>query len=323
MAYLSLILSVVYFLAWSIGMFYSFKTPGKRALWVPVFGILFFIGFGFYSLLASQVAMSNPPQLTAEAYNGVAVGAQDEEGEMIGGMSRDEVHGALGVPVDPTKLNLDLAEMGVSVPGEVGSRLMGEQVADATGATMTINFFGEPWTRRSRDTLGASAKDEKNGLKDLVICLKDGENEQCFTEGEDWEYEKEQTVEDVAATVAELIDATDEWVAEGSTDDNPHRITISHESEEKLGIVGNSAECVVATGPNTAVRLRRHDAGEPQQFKGGQDEVRLEYFYEPDIIMDANFSMTDRLVLVGFINDLAAGKVASGLGPVEDYKEKE
>ena len=47
-------------------------------------------------------------------------------------------------------------------------------------------------------------------------------------------------------------------------------------------------------------------------------QVHLFTWHEADPLMDGNFSMSDKIVLVGFINGQLVGKVQSGLPVIEE-----
>ena len=70
-----------------------------------------------------------------------------------------------------------------------------------------------------------------------------------------------------------------------------------------MGEIGNKQEGWVATGKNTGVKVGIVDNGSTQRFRGGMDSVTLKFWLEEEAVLDGNFSMTDRLVLVGFIGD--------------------
>ena len=93
---------------------------------------------------------------------------------------------------------------------------------------------------------------------------------------------------------------------------------IEPELEANIGVIGNELEGWVATGKNTGVKVGIADNGEPQNFRGGMDSVSLKFWYEDEAVLDGNFSMTDRLVLVGFIGDKLRAVRQSGIALLPD-----
>ena len=132
--------------------------------------------------------------------------------------------------------------------------------------------------------------------------LRENGNEVTFTEGEDWTYENNDTAETVAKKIGEAIDAHESWSAEGSTELAPTKVIIESALETNIGTLGNDMEGWVATGANTSLKVGIVDNGSPQNFRGGMDSVDLKFWVETEAVRDGNFSMTDRLVLAGFID---------------------
>jgi hypothetical protein len=246
------------------------------------------------SAMAAKDAMDNPENLTPEVYLGLKYNN-----------SVEEVIGRLGPAIqNPDRGSYDLTGKGLVIPSEISARLpAGENDAEAINAKLVLSIIGEPGRRNQRNTLGAKAANEGNGVSGLQIVLKENENEVTFTEGEDWTYENGDTAEAIAKKIGEAIDAHPSWIAEGSTELAPTKVIIESELEANIGTVGNVQEGWVATGKNTGVKVGIVDNGSTQKFRGGMDSVALKFWIEEEAVLDGNFSMTDRLVLVGFIGD--------------------
>ena len=294
MAYLMLVVGLAYAVIWAIGLKFAASSTGPRNVVLPALGLLAFLGLSGVSAMAAKEAMDHPEILTPGAYLGLQYNNSSEE-----------VLGKLGpAVVDPDRRSYDLTGKGLVIPSEISARLpTGENDADAINSKLVITVIGEPGRRNQRNTLGAKAANEGNGLSGLQVVLKENDNEVTFTEGEEWTYENGDTAETVAKKIGEAIDAHPSWTAEGSTELAPTKVIIQSELETNLGAIGNTQEGWVATGKNTAVKVGIVDNGSAQKFRGGMDSVSLKFWLEKEEVLDGNFSMTDRLVLVGFIGD--------------------
>jgi len=304
MAYLMLVLGLGYSAAWGMGLLFSAKSAGPKNTIVPGLGLVAFLGLSGVSASAAMTAMDTAQRLTTEAYMGLAYN-----------QSLEDVEGRLGhAVVDPNRSSFDLTGKGIVVPSEISARLpSGENSADAIPAKMVLTIIGEAGKRNQRNTLGGKAANEGNGLSGLQIVLKENETEVTFTEGEEWTYENGDTPEAVAKKIGEAIDAHESWVAEGSTDLGPTKVIIESELDTNIGALGNKMEGWVATGANTSVKVGIVDNGSAQKFRGGMDSVTLKFWLEKEAVLDGNFSMTDRLVLVGFVDDKLRAVRQSGL----------
>jgi hypothetical protein len=304
MAYLMLVLGLGYSTIWGMGLFFSAKSDGPKNTIVPVLGLLAFLGLSGVSAKAAINAMDTTQRLTTEAYMGLAYN-----------QSLEDVEGRLGKAIEnPDRTTFNLTTIGIVIPGEISARLpSGENSADAIAAKMVLTIIGEPGKRNQRKTLGGKAANEGNGLSGLQIVLKENETEVTFTEGEEWTYENGDTPEAVAKKIGEAIDAHESWTAEGSSDIGPTKVIIESTLEVNIGALGNKMEGWVATGANTSVKVGIVDNGSAQKFRGGMDSVTLKFWLEKEAVLDGNFSMTDRLVLVGFIDDKLRAVRQSGL----------
>ncbi len=298
MAYVMLVIGLAYAGIWAFGLKCAAKSSGPKNVVVPTLGLLGFLSLSAVSAMAAKDAMDSPEVLTPGAYLGLKYNSTSEE-----------VLSKLGPAVEnPNRASYDLTGKGLVIPSEISARLpAGENNAEAINAKMVLTIIGEPGRRNQRNTLGAKADNEGNGVSGLQIVLKENGNEVTFTEGEEWTYENGDTAETVAQKIGEAIDAHPSWTAEGSTELAPTKVIIESELEPNLGEIGNSQEGWVATGKNTGVKVGIVDNGSAQRFRGGMDSVALQFWYEKEEVLDGNFSMTDRLVLVGFIgNELKA-----------------
>ncbi len=293
MAYLMLVVGLAYSAIWGMGLLFSSKSDGPRNTIVPALGLLGFLGLSGMSAMAAKDAMDNPERLTPAGYMGIAFNQTIEE-----------VEGLLGpAEPNPDRKSYNLTGRGLVIPSEISARLpSGENFAEAISAKLVLTVIGEPGRRNQRDTLGAKATDESNGLAGLKIVLTENGNEVTFTEGENWTYENDDTAEVVAKKIGEAIDAHESWNAEGSTEAAPTKVIIESALDTNVGTLGNEMEGWVATGANTALKVGIVDNGTPQNFRGGMDSVDLKFWVEKEAVLDGNFSMTDRLVLVGFID---------------------
>jgi hypothetical protein len=294
MAYLMMVIGLAYSVAWGIGLMFASKSDGPKNTILPGLGLVAFIGLTGMSAMAAKDAMDNPENLTPEVYLGLKYNN-----------SVEEVIGRLGPAIqNPDRGSYDLTGKGLVIPSEISARLpAGENDAEAINAKLVLSIIGEPGRRNQRNTLGAKAANEGNGVSGLQIVLKESENEVTFTEGEDWTYENGDTAEAIAKKIGEAIDAHPSWIAEGSTELAPTKVIIESELEANIGTAGNAQEGWVATGQNTGVKVGIVDNGSTQKFRGGMDSVALKFWIEEEAVLDGNFSMTDRLVLVGFIGD--------------------
>ena len=309
MAYLILTIGLIYSVAWGVGLGFAAKSDGPKNIIIPGLGLVAFLGLSGMSAMAAKDAMNNPENITPAGYLGLKYN-----------MSAEEVIGLLGPEVEnPDRASYDLTGKGLVIPGEISARLpAGENNAEAIAAKLVLSIIGEPGRRNQRNTLGAKAEREGNGVSGLQIVLNENGNEVTFTEGEDWTYENGDTAEVVAKKIGDAIDAHPSWIAEGSPESAPTRVVIEPELEENIGVIGNELEGRVATGKNTGVKVGIADNGEPQKFRGGMDSVSLKFWYEDEAVLDGNFSMTDRLVLVGFIGDKLRAVRQSGIDLLPD-----
>jgi len=293
MAYLMLVVGVVYSVTWGMGLLFASKSDGPRNTVVPALGLIAFIGLSGMSAMAAKDAIDNPQRLTPEGFLGIAYN-----------QTIDDVEALLGsAEVEPDRASYNLTGRGLVIPSEISARLpSGENSAEAIPAKLVLTVVGEAGRRNQRNTLGARAANEGNGLSGLQIVLRENGNEVTFTEGEDWTYENGDTAETVAKKIGEAIDAHESWTAEGSTELAPTKVIIESELETNVGTLGNDMEGWVATGANTAIKVGIVDNGSTQNFRGGMDSVDLKFWVETEAVLDGNFSMTDRLVLAGFID---------------------
>ncbi|GEM_PF-1922417 len=293
MAYLMLVVGVIYSITWGAGLLFASKSNGPRNTIVPALGLLAFLGLSGMSAMAAKEAMDNPQLLTPEAFLGIEYNQTIENVELL-----------LGSAVEnPDRASYNLTGRGLVIPSEISARLpTGENTAEAIPAKLVLTVIGDPGRRNQRNTLGAKAANEGNGLSGLQIALRENGNEVTFTEGEDWTYENGDTAEVVAKKIGEAIDAHESWIAEGSTELAPTKVIIESELDTNIGTLGNKMEGWVATGANTALKVGIVDNGSMQNFRGGMDSVDLKFWVENEAVLDGNFSMTDRLVLAGFID---------------------
>ncbi len=294
MAYLLLMVGIGYTLAWGAGLVFAIKTEGAKNLLVPAMGMLIFVTLSGVAGQASMAAMKNPPRLTAAAYQSLQEG-----------MAPEEVSGILGGSDTKTdRQKMDLTGRGVSIPSDVAGRLnTGENSAEAVAARLALTILGEPSRRNAREGLGASASDEKNGLIGLQIVLTENGTEASFIEGEHWTYENEDTPEMVAQKIGDAINTHPSWEAEGSPEAAPKKVLIHSVLDTNRGELGNEMKGRVASGPNESVRVGYRDDGKWVQFRGGQYSVLIQYWTEADMALDGDFSMTDRLILIGYVDN--------------------
>jgi hypothetical protein len=294
MAYLLLVVGILYAFAWAAGLVFAVKSPGKKNPLIPAVGLLTFIALSAVAAQASIAAMKNPPRLTVEAYSALQEGMESQQVVTI-----------LGGPIaNPDRKQYDFTGRGISLPNAVGSRLApGANTAEAVPAKLVLTIIGEPGRRKARESLGASSADEKNGLIDLQVVLTENGNETSFIEGEHWTYENGDTPEQVAQKIGDAINAHPSWEAEGSTEAAPKKVFVQSALETNRGDFGNEAKGRVASGPNTAVRVGYREDGKWVHFRGGQHSVSLHLWSEADIALDANFTMTDKLILVGYVDN--------------------
>jgi hypothetical protein len=326
MAFLLLAFSAFYTLLWAAGLLLTLKSDGERNLPVPVIGLLAFLGLSGYVGMAANEAMNNPPKVTAENYGKISEGA-----------SLDDVTAVLGAPA-PDDKDFDFASYRISFPEKVTRRLRsGMRKAERVEASVKLKIKGEPSKANLRrgEGLGAPANAERGGLMGLTIVLTENENETRIVEGEHWTYEDDMSAEDVAKKIAEAIDATDAWTAEGSTDDEPTMITIEPELEANFGSACNDGACTVqiaaASEPEEegapldvtgAVRIRSRADGKPADLRGGEDETFVKIWQEDGVLLDGDFSTDHRMIIAGFIKGELVGKTQANLGieeaPAED-----
>ena len=305
MAYLVLAISLVYALLWGAGLMISMRSDGKKTVWIPVLGLLLFIGFSAGSAMAVQTAMANPPRITLDTFYSVK-----------DGMSPEDLNGLFGTPAAEDE-EYDFNAYSIVYPDGVRSRLrsMTDRRAEQVDATLSMKFTGEPSRANLRrgEGLGSPADEERNGLMGVEIVLRENGNETRILEGEDWEYTDDMTAEEVAKTIGDLIDATDAWHAEGSPDSSPRSVLITPEIEENGGTVCNENCAAQITQITKAVSIRGFTDATEQGFRGGEDETHVRIWDEVGILMDADFSTANRMIIAGFVNDELVGVHQSGL----------
>ena len=309
MAYLLLVIGMIFTLGWGLGLIFSLRSEHPRNPIIPALGVLCFIGVSYVAISAASDAIDHPARLSAQSYDTVQTG-----------MTIADVEGIFGPAlVKPDRGSLDLSGRGVALPSDIVSRLnQGEDTAEAVDARLSISVEGTPSKRNARDGLGAQAANGGNGLVGLQIILTEGGNETTFTEGEHWTYASMDTAEVVAKKIGDAINAHPSWNALGSPDDAPKRINITSALPSNQGDPGNSMTCRAApAGKNTAVRVGYRDDGSTVSFRGGQDSVALQFWLERDGALDGNFTMTDRLVVVGYVDDKVHSMKQSGLGTTQ------
>jgi hypothetical protein len=296
MAYLVLAISLIYALLWGAGLMLSLRSDGNKSVWIPVLGLLLFVGFSAGSAMAVQTAIANPPRLTVQNFLAARVG-----------MTPEDLNGLFGTP-KPDDLNYDFkGDYSITFPEEVASRLR--------DATMSIKIVGEPGRVHPTrgEGLGAPANEEKNGIVGLEIVLRENGNELRILEGQDWTYEEQMTAEDVAKKLGELIDASDAWHAQGSPDSDPRSVIITPEIETNRGTVCNEACSAQIMQVTTAANIRGFTDGSEQKFKGGEDETWVTVWQEDGVLMDADFSTSNHMIIAGFVKGEMVGITQSGL----------
>ncbi|MAY80142.1 MAG: hypothetical protein CL930_05070 [Deltaproteobacteria bacterium] len=304
MAYFVFVVGLIYSGVWAAGLMFTTKSSGDKNPIIPALGLVAFLGLSGMSAMAAKEAMDNPDRLIPDAYM-----------SLKWSQTVDDLSAMFGNPHDgPPGDTQTLAGMGLIIPGEISSRLPDDAWdADAVSSRLILTVIGEPGRRNQRDTLGAKAENEKNGMAGLQIVLKENTNEVTFTEGQEWTYENGDTAETVAKKIGEAIDAHPSWIAEGSPESSPTKVIINPELEANFGTKGNEMEGWVATGKNTSFKVSYTDSGEPQKFTGGKDSVSLKFWYEQEDVLDGNFSMTDRIVMVGFLDNKLSSVHQSGI----------
>jgi len=306
MAFLLLTVGLLFTAGWAIGLAFSVKSDAPKNPIIPAAGVLLFIGVSLIAMNASMEAMDNPPRLTPSAYDSIT-----------DGMAPDAVQGILGPALTkPDRSALDLPGKGVSLPSEIVARLaQGQDSAEAVQARLSINIEGTPSKRNAKEGLGASAIKGLNGVVGLQIILTENGNTATFTEGEHWKYENGDTAEAVAKKIGDAINAHASWTAVGSPESAPKRVNITSSLESNNGTNGNSMTCRAApTATNTAVRVGYKNDGSVVAFRGGQDSVALQFWLEQDGALDGDFTMTDRLVVVGYVDNKVHSMKQAGLG---------
>ena len=322
MAYLVLAISLLYALIWGAGLMLSLRSDGKKTVWIPVLGLLLFVGFSAGSAMAVQTAIANPPRLTVESFLSAKTG-----------MTPEDLNGVFGTP-KADEIAYDFkGEYNLNFPEEVNNRLRGERHAEQIDAKLSIKITGEPGRAHPRrgEGLGATADEEKNGLLGVEINVMENGNLLRIVEGAEgsaseleeepegtvevkyWQYESDMTAEEVAKRLGELIDETDAWHAEGSPDSDPRSVIITPENEENGGTVCNTVCSAQVQNVTTAVSIRGFTDATEQNFKGGEDETWVKVWQEDGILMDADFSTANRMIIAGFIKGEMVGIVQSGL----------
>jgi hypothetical protein len=344
MAYVTLVAAILYFFVWAAGLRYTMKTGKKIALPVPALGVVAYFSLIIFCIGRISEAGNSPPRLTTGHYQA-----------MVDGLDYQEVLSMMGTPSDQNPREMDLAGKGVSIPKQVSGLLSGENHQDAIVAKLNVFINGDAGWRGRRDSLGAKAKDESDGLVGLDFVIMalppppDEDEEEAEEEAEAEEEEEEEdkewapvgdillrikegkpgrddddgtlyfqyssnmTGEEVAQELTRMIDETDEWIAEYGGEDLPTKITIIPELEEWMGVVGNRLVAQVVTGANSSVKVAGLTNGGVRPFRGGQDDIDLRCWFEKDRLIDGDFSVTDRLLLVGFIGNKVVGISQSGI----------
>jgi len=330
MAYLLLTISVVFTLGWLIGLLFTLKSVGPRNPIIPGLAVFGFAALGWVAMDAAMDAIDNPPKLQAKIYDSIKDGMSVEHVQNLLGPPMKKcppltendkggyVHPGQDCPDNLEFLTqLDLAGNGVSLPTNITSRLRPDaDSASAIDAKLVINLEGVPGPRNAKEGLGASAN-EMNGLVGLVIILNDGSGPSSFSEGEglDWIYEDNDTAEAVAKKLSMAIDAHASWSANSDSDEFPNRVVITSKLPSMTGERGNVMTGRAAIeGTNAAVRVGYANDGASVNFRGGQDSVALEYWLEKDGALDGNFTMSDRLVVVGYVDNKVHSLKQAGLG---------
>ncbi len=306
MAFLLLAIGIIFTLGWTFGLLFSMRSEAPRNPVIPALGVLTFVGVSYLAVTAANHAMDNPARLSAKSYDSVK-----------DGMTMADVEGIFGPAlVKPDRRDLDLSGKGVSLPSDIVSRLnQGEDSAVAVNAKLSLSIAGVPSKRNARTGLGAPAANGGNGVVGLQIVLTEGGNETTFTEGEHWTYAPMDTAEAVAKKIGDAINAHPSWTATGSPDSAPKRVLLESGLASNQGDRGNSMTCRAApTGKNTSVRVGYRDDGSTVAFRGGQNSVALQFWLEKDEALDGDFTMTDRLVVVGYVDNKVFSMKHAGLG---------
>ena len=293
-------------MGWAVGLVFTLRSDAPRNPVIPALGIAAFVAVTFTSITAVSETMDNPARLNAKTYD-----------RILDGMTAAEVEGLLGPAMaSPDRKSLDLAGKGVALPGDIVARLpQGADRAEAISAKVSITIGGEPSKRNAKTGLGASAANGGNGVIGLQIILKEGGNQTTITEGKDWTYAPMDTAETVARNIGAAIDAHESWKVTAPTDAAPTRLMIESALPHNSGESGNAMTCRAAPeGKNTAIRVGYRDDGKPVNFRGGQPSVELKFWLEKDIVMDGDFTMTDRLVVVGYVDEKVQALKQAGLG---------
>lgn len=322
MVYLLLVFAGLYTLLWAIGLVLTLRSP-DRNLPVPVLGLLGFVGLSAFAGMKTTEAMENPHKLTAEAFSALKEG-----------MSPDDVKALFGEPA-PMEQVYDLAPYHITMPKGVNRSLsMKQRHVDRVDATVKLKIVGEPSKANLRrgEGLGAPANAERGGMMGVEIVLVENENETRIKEGEHWTYEDDMASEDVAAAIAEAIDGTEGWLATAEDEENPNMLVIAPELEGNFGTACNDSACTVQVLPATeadsvaegeeepapdvtnAIRIRSKADAEPADFRGGEEESYMWIWDEKGIVLDTDFSNSDRIIVVAFTKDSVVSSVHSGLG---------
>jgi len=322
MVYLLLAFAGLYTLLWGIGLVLTLRSP-DRNLPVPVLGLLGFVGLSAFAGMKTTEAMDNPHKLTAEAYSALKEG-----------MSPDDVTALFGEPA-PIEQVYDLTTYHISMPKGVNRSLsMKQRHVDRVDASVKLKIVGEPSEANLRrgEGLGAPANLERGGLMGVEIVLVENENETRILEGEHWTYEDDMAAEDVAAAIAEAIDGTEGWIATAEDEDNPNMLVITPELEANFGTACNEGACTVQIVPasepepvaegekepdadvTAAIRIRSKADGKPAEFRGGEEESYVWIWDEKGVVLDTDFSNSDRIIVVAFTKDAVVASTQAGLG---------
>ena len=322
MVYLLFAFAGLYSILWTIGFVLTLRSP-DRILTVPVLGMFGFVGLAAFAGMKTTEAMENPHKLTAEAYSAL------EEG-----MSPDNVKALFGEPAALEKV-YNLTRYHISMPKGVNRSLtMKQRHVDRIDASLKLKIVGEPSEANLRrgEGLGAPANAERGGLMGVEIVLIENENEIRILEGEDWNYENDMAAEDVAVAIAEAIDSTESWIATAEDENNPNMLVITPELEANFGTLCNDGACTVQIRPATeaepvaegeeepepdvtnAIRIRSKADAEPAEFRGGEEESYVWIWDEKGVVLDTDFSHSDRIIVVAFTKDVVVSSVQAGLG---------
>ena len=307
MAFVLLAVSIVYLILWIWGLAQSARSTGDRAVWAAGIGVVGWIAATGVTGMASMDAMNNPTRMSPDNYNAIQEGMAPEQIKvLLGEPSQD---------VDLESLKLDMK--GIFIAAVTQDKLRSGTHADAIISKATLEFSGEPGKPGQKETLGAKAIEEGNGVTGLVFELTQGEDKLTITEGVDWTYERDMTAEDITRQFVQLIDDSPLWTAEGGEEGSERNILlhpeVGPENEAWGGALGNEATAQVMTGPNSSLRVQFRTDGEVRNFDGGSDQVDVLVWFEEGKVLDADFSSEPRIILVGVVGGVVVGKDQFGI----------